>query len=73
MGTGDPPGRGYREVVSHHLEPIPGPGNEELPGFDGGDEEPIRRAAWWRSVAIIVVVALVVATPFAYALYRVFD
>jgi len=25
---------------------------------------------WWRWVAIVLIVALVVATPFAYALYR---
>ena len=73
MGRGDASGRGYREVVSHHLEPIPGPGDEDLRGFDGLDDEPIRRSAWWRWMAVIVVVALVVATPFAYVLFRVFD
>jgi hypothetical protein len=57
-------------VVSHHLEPVPGPGDEDLLAFDGGDDEPIRRSAWWRWVAIIVVLAMVVATPFAYALSR---
>jgi hypothetical protein len=56
--------------VSHHLEPIPGPGDEDLRASDGDDEEPIRRSAWWRWVAIIVVLAMVVATPFAYALPR---
>ena len=74
VGRGDGgrrrPGRGYREVVSHHLEPIPGPGDEELRAFDGDDDEPISRSVWWRWVAIIVVVAMVVATPFAYALSR---
>jgi hypothetical protein len=64
------PGRGYREVVSHHLEPIPGPWDEDLREFDGEDDEAIRRSAWWRWVAIIVVLAMVVATPFAYALSR---
>jgi hypothetical protein len=34
--------------------------------------EPIERPPWWRLVAILVVVAMVVATPFAYALYTVF-
>jgi hypothetical protein len=63
------PGRGYREVVSHHLEPMPGPGDEDLLAFDGEDE-PIPRSAWWRWVAIIVVLAMVVATPFAYLLSR---
>lgn len=56
--------------MSHHLEPIPGPGDEDLRAFDGDDDEPIRRSAWWRWVAISVVVAMVVATPFAYALSR---
>ena len=73
VGRGDGgrrrPGRGYRDVVSHHLEPIPGPGDEELRAFDG-DDEPIPRSVWWRWVAIIVVLALVVATPFAYVLSR---
>jgi hypothetical protein len=31
--------------------------------------EPIVRPAWWRWVALMVVLAMVVATPFAYALY----
>jgi len=31
--------------------------------------EPIARPTWWRWVALIVVMAMVVATPFAYALY----
>jgi hypothetical protein len=31
--------------------------------------EPITRPTWWRWVALIVVMAMVVATPFAYALY----
>jgi hypothetical protein len=70
MGRGDASGRGYREVVSHHLEPIPGPREEDLRAFDGHDDEPIRRSAWWRWAALIVVLAMVVATPFAYALSR---
>jgi len=48
---------------------MPGPGDEDLLAFDGEDE-PIRRSAWWRWVAVIVVAAMVVATPFAYALSR---
>jgi hypothetical protein len=56
--------------VSHHLEPIPGAEDEDLRAFDGDDEDPIRRSPWWRLVAIVVVVAMVVATPFAYALSR---
>jgi len=57
-------------VVSHHLEPIPGPGDEDLLALDGEDDEPIRPSAWWRWVAIIVVLAMLVASPFAYALSR---
>jgi hypothetical protein len=56
--------------VSQHPEPIPGPWDEDLRGFHGEDDEPIRRSAWWRWVALIVVLAMVVATPFAYALSR---
>ncbi len=29
----------------------------------------IERPPWWRAVAIVVVIAMVVATPFAYALF----
>jgi len=57
-------------VVRRYLEPIPGPGDENALAFDGGEDEPIPRSAWWRWVAIIVVLAMVVATPFAYALSR---
>jgi hypothetical protein len=40
-------------------------------GWDEADDglEPMRRPAWWRWVAIVVVIAMVVATPVAYALY----
>ena len=34
---------------------------------DGSD---LRRPPWWRWVAIVLIVSMVVATPFAYALYR---
>lgn len=37
--------------------------------FDDEDE-PFAPPIWWRLVAVVVVIALVVATPFAYALYR---
>jgi hypothetical protein len=45
---------------------------EEIAWFDDRDEEPLPRPVWWRWVAMVLVIALVVATPFAYALYRVF-
>jgi hypothetical protein len=53
------------------LEPAPEPTPEELAAFD--DQIPTPRPPWWRWIAVIVVVSLVVATPFVYALYRVFD
>jgi len=55
--------------VDRHLEPAPEPTDEELADFD--DARPVQRSAWWRWVAVIVVVALVVATPFVYVLSRV--
>ena len=59
----------YRSDVDRDLEPVAGLPAEDLPAFD---EEPIPvRKPWWRVVAVIVVIALVVATPFAYALYRI--
>jgi hypothetical protein len=62
--------------VSRHLEPVPDPPEDDL-GYlelwDDADElEPLRRPSWWRPVAIVVVVAMVVATPVAYALYVLF-
>jgi hypothetical protein len=55
--------------VSHHLEAQPGPEEADFDALDV-DDEPIRRSAWWRWVAIIVALAMVIATPFAYALSR---
>ena len=66
--------------MSRHLEPVPDP-SEDAPaslgdddGSDGFDDglEPLRRPAWWRWVAVVVVIAMVVATPMAYALYLLF-
>ena len=57
--------------MDRYLEPVPEPTLDELTAFD--DQAPTARAPWWRLIAVIVVVALIVATPFAYALYRVFD
>jgi hypothetical protein len=57
--------------VDRHLEPAPEPTPEDLAAFD--DQTLTARAPWWRWMAVIVVVALIVATPFAYLLYRLFD
>lgn len=63
--------RGYGSgIVSHHLEPVPGAGEEDVDPFDPDEDEQIRRSAWWRWVAIIVALAMVVATPFAYVISR---
>ena len=62
-------------AVGPHLEPVPDLPEGELDPFrDDFDEsyETPERPPWWRLVAILVVVAMVVATPFAYALYTVF-
>ncbi len=64
--------------MPHHLEPV-GPGPPNLPDPDddlfgppeGADEfDPRVRPAWWRWVAIAVIVSMVVAGPFAYAIYK---
>ena len=55
--------------MSHHLDPVPDVPEDEIDWFDE-DEEPSRRPPWWRWVAVVVVIAMVVATPFVYALYR---
>jgi len=57
------------------VDRYPEPGSElpedDLDWFDDGADEPLRRPVWWRWIAVVVVIALVVATPVAYALYRV--
>lgn len=60
--------RRYRSAVDRDLEPVPELPAEDVPPFD--EEPPPVRPSWWRLVALIVVVALVVATPFAFALYK---
>ena len=65
-------------VVSPHLEPEPEPTSWGEPPWPAEDRfepeedgfEQVPRPAWWRWVAIVVVLALVVATPFAYVLGR---
>jgi hypothetical protein len=65
--------------VERHLEPVSEPtGEDEDPfageSFDASLDEPMPpRAPWWRWVAILVALALVVATPFAYVLSRLLD
>ena len=62
--------------MERHLEPVSDPTGEDEDPFAGEafDDEPMRpRAEWWRWVAVLVAVALVVATPFAYALSRLLD
>jgi hypothetical protein len=58
-------------TVSRHLDPVPELPEEGIEWFDNGDEGLLARPVWWRWVAVVVVIALVVATPFADALYRV--
>jgi hypothetical protein len=67
-----PAGAGIVGCVDRHPEPGSGLPEEEIAWFDDRDEEPLPRPVWWRWVAVVLVIALVVATPFAYALYRVF-
>jgi hypothetical protein len=56
--------------VSHHLDPVPDVPEDDIGWFGYEEDPPSRRPAWWRWVAVVVVVAMVVATPFIYALYR---
>jgi hypothetical protein len=56
--------------MSHHLDPVPDVPENEIDWFDDVQEPSPRRPAWWRWVVVVVVVAMVVATPFIYALYR---
>jgi hypothetical protein len=54
-------------------DPLRGPTEDEEPYADAwlhDDAYELRRPPWWRWVAIVLIVSLVVATPFAYALYR---
>jgi hypothetical protein len=57
--------------VNRHPEPGSDLPEDEISWFDDVDEQPLPHPVWWRWVAVVVVIALVVATPFAYALYRV--
>ena len=57
--------------MNRHPEPGSDLPEDEISWFDDGADEPLRRPVWWRWVAVVVVIAMVVATPVAYALYRV--
>ena len=57
--------------MDRHPEPGSELPEDDFDWFDDGAEEPLRRPVWWRWVALVVVIALVVATPVAYALYRI--
>jgi len=51
--------------MPHHLEPVPDLSPDEEQWLT-----PAHRPPWWRWVAIAVILALIVATPFAYALHQ---
>ncbi len=54
------------------MDPVPDVPEDEASWLDDEEEwEPLERPVWWRWVAVGLVLALVVATPFAYALYRI--
>jgi hypothetical protein len=56
--------------VNDHRDPVPELPDDEIAWSGDEDEEPLGRPTWWRWVAVVVVIAMVVATPFVYALYR---
>jgi hypothetical protein len=56
--------------MSRHPDQVPELPDDEISWFGDEGEEPLRRPAWWRWVAVVVVIAMVVATPFVFALYR---
>jgi hypothetical protein len=66
--------------MPHHLEPV-GPFPQEFadddalvePAGDLDELGPLVRPAWWRWVAIAVVVAMVVTGPVAYVLFKLLD
>ena len=57
--------------MTHHLGSVPFDREEDpVAGWSDADDEPLVRPAWWRWVAVAVIVAMVVAGPFAYAIYK---
>lgn len=55
--------------MTRHLDSAPELFEDDLSSFDEGQPR-VRSPAWWRWVAVVVVIVLLVATPFTYALYR---
>lgn len=62
---------GIVPCVDRDPEPGSSSPEDDVDWFDDAADEPLRRPVWWRWVAVALVIALVVATPVAYALYRV--
>jgi hypothetical protein len=66
--------------MPHHLGPVQDDDafDDELAETSSWDDaygeriedEPLVRPSWWRWVAVIVILAMVVAGPIAYAVYR---
>ena len=71
VGTPDGAGAGIVPCVDRHPEPGSELPEDDFDWFDDRPDETLRRPVWWRWVAVVVVIALVVATPVAYALYRI--
>jgi hypothetical protein len=73
VGVSTPHGAcaGIVPCVDRYPEPGAELPEDDFDWFDDGPDEPLRRPVWWRWVAIVVVIAMVVATPVAYALYRI--
>lgn len=69
---------GYRGPVPNHLEPVPSEppdlfdsnGDDHVESFEGDEISPLVRPVWWRWVALLVVVAMIAAGPFAYVLSK---
>ena len=60
--------------MPNHLEPVRSgppepfdPDDEDLlESLEGDEIEPMVRTTWWRWVALLVIVAMIAAGPFAY-------
>ena len=58
--------------MSRYLDPFRELPDDETEWLKDDDQPAGQRPAWWRWVALVLVIALVVATPFVYALSRLF-